>query len=115
MRKFEELIHGSAQVARFLGIAIRVERQGALNVVFVGPDASEFNVMVGETTGDLVPDGFHGDTDPDYCKPALWKSAVCAELMVAVRCTIRDVAYLEYARKVFSGEVVHPSVAREQR
>lgn len=102
-------------VAKVLELEVKIDDYGTeANAKFTRPGMpGAFDVYL---SPDLVvlPDGFEDDEGhetiegEDACAPAPWKAGVCEELLVT-EMDPDNRAHLQYAARVFHGEIVHPS------
>lgn len=80
--------------------------------------ADAFSVLVSEADGGLIPDGWEADDggyDAGFCDESPWKARACELLLQAFDFDRASKENMEYARKVFAGEIVHPSVLSSLR
>lgn len=115
-RRILKLFRIGQDVAADTGLAICREHDGI--AFFEKTDDSfgyAFSILVNRD-GDLVPDGFPADDgDEEYCGPAEWKAKAAAALLARLDLSEETKHDMEFARKVFAGEILHPSIVASIR
>lgn len=120
-KRLKQFVEIANDVARECKMGVDVDSESVSFYPLAGDPADTtpaLGILVSPSDGDLVPDGIPSDDggyDGDYCNEAPWKATVLAALMKRLDLSTTTAHDFEFARKVYAGEMVHPSVAESIR
>lgn len=98
-------------IAEKQGLSIAWDSDGVTVQPSSNLNYEALSIIVDPSWGYLIPDAHEKDNGgPNFCEPAPWKAILIDALMAAVEFDLRSIVNLRYARRVFAGEIVHPSV-----
>lgn len=115
-RQSMRMLHSHCvKIAQALGLADAEREQ--VSVAFrkscdggLADFSNDFALLISESDGVLIPDGWDNDDDAERCMESHWKAAIIEALMERIEFDAASKENLDYARSVFLGEIVHPAV-----